>query len=1152
MLISRESSSAMPFPIAAAAAVLAQHVRENSKKYQLPRFELPVRVDSPGLLTWLRAQDHPQKLYFRDRNESLQVAAVGFISLNHGKSLQPADRQYLHSLLRTPKARIYGAQRFDDGHYGNPAPFEQRWSPFDGYVFVLPAIELIISNGKRPILAVNMLSTDDAPVLLRILAALSAAPLSMQAPSSLTLPRAVDVEQLVSYSSWCERMKKILEQLKSGAYSKIVLARAKKFCFAENTVHNPLQILSALDESNKRRGGSNGYLFCLQLENNSSFLGCSPERLFHVHGANVHTAAIAGTVRREHEPELWNAKNVREHNFVVTHISDALSNLKADVSVGVTKVLQLPRLLHLATPIEAKLSGDDGGDVFSLLESLHPTPAVCGMPREKTRKILAEIEHFDRGLFAGPFGWFSRDEAEFCVAIRSALIDSADVIAYAGSGIVEGSEARSEWDETELKMTAFTDLFSGDISLGARCSSPPSGTNGVPNGHTSSSLSQIPAGTNTFDPTRLECEPNLNTLWGGIIADELCRCGVNVFFISPGSRSAPLAIGAIRAARGQIISVHDERSAAFMAIGYARATQRAGAVITSSGTAVANLLPAIVEAHMDNLPLILLTADRPPELRDIGANQSIIQPNIFGTYVNYFADLPCPTDEIPARRLLSDIDHAVFMSGSLPVSHSACNEQSKGPVHLNFMFRENLAPDPQPWNRHCLRGIKTSWKNSINPLTTCGETVGMQNKSNLVDAADRNFGKDTIFSRLNDQQDGIILVAGGPGSPISEEDNLFISLFARTLNWPVVADVTSGIRFDKDVSNLICYADQILATDKAALLMDDKQVIVQFGERFVSKRIAQLMLKCLEKDPFTHIIVTPRRKRSDASLTVTHRVLSTPTRFISSWFVQHNIPLSQMANADAERLSAASFSISPKKRICKEEKLRRLLDASKRIDELLTDCVRKKMDEGIQEPWVARTIISALPSPSALFLGNSMPIRDVDMFGGFTDASVIVGANRGASGIDGIVSTGMGFALGHNVPTVILLGDISFLHDLNALHCVRAGGDLRIPPLTVIVVNNGGGTIFSMLPIAKHHSLFSPAFDTPHSVTFNNVAKMFGLQYVSVSTIRQLEETLKAKEESHRLVEVRVEGTHSENATIHQGIRADIKEAMAGRMENGI
>lgn len=172
-----------------------------------------------------------------------------------------------------------------------------------------------------------------------------------------------------------------------------------------------------------------------------------------------------------------------------------------------------------------------------------------------------------------------------------------------------------------------------------------------------------------------------------------------------------------------------------------------------------------------------------------------------------------------------------------------------------------------------------------------------------------------------------------------------------------------------------------------------------------------------------------------------------------------------------------------------------------------------------------------------------MPIRDADMFGGFIDASLFAGANRGASGIGGIVSTGKRLALGLNVPTVILLSDISLLHDLNALHCVRE---------TVIVVTNGGGTIFSMLLVAKHHALFSPAFDTPHSVTFDNVVEMFGMKYVSVSTIRQLEETLNVKEEGHRLLEVHVEGTQGESAATHKTISADIKEALVSKMQNGI
>ncbi len=1019
---------------------------------------------------------------------------MGFLALCRSDSLTHADRAYLQSLLRSPRARLYGAQRFDDGSHDDVAPtFAPHWRPFGGFVFVLPAVELVVNNEGCPVLAVNMLRRDDAPLLLSVLQQIVATPVALNAPAALALPLAHDVQNIVSYESWSNSMTEILQQLDANAYDKIVLARAKRFLFADGTKHDALRVLAGLDEANAHRGGEGAYLFCLQLQDDVAFLGCSPERLFHVRGDAVHTTAVAGTVRCEEEAGLWSAKNVREHEIVVQHISEQLDRLGARVCVGETKVLPLPRLMHVATPIEGRLASDGGPQrFFQLLECMHPTPAVCGMPREKTRRELARLEPFDRGLFAGPFGWIARDEAEFCVAIRSALVHGADITAFAGSGIVCGSECRSEWDETELKMSAFTDLLTGEVSHRGGREVP----NGKPNGVESSEL-------NTFDPSRMRDEPNLNALWGAAVADELCRCGVATFFVAPGSRSAPLAVGALRAARGRVISVHDERGAAFMAVGYARATGRAAAVITSSGTAVANLLPAAVEAAMDNLPLVLLTADRPPELRDVGANQTIVQVGIFGEYTKWAADMPCPTADIPLRRILSDVDHAVFMSGS------GKDGVESGPVHLNFMFRENLAPDVQPWDRACLNGVGESWTRSIRPLTVC-------------EGFATSVGNCEAFECLDLAREGVIFVGGGPGAPSSEEDRAYVCLLANMLRWPVIASVGSGMRIaDDGCENLVCYADQILATDVAHTLFFGKNVVVQFGERIVSKRFLKLMKRCARNDGFQHVVVTPRRTRCDAMLTATYRVVSTPMAFVSRWY--------ELRGTDYGTFLNETYSS------VKSKSLGRLLETSRRIESYLDERMDAERDNPVREPWLARALVDALPKDTGLYLGNSMPIRDVDMYGG-TRNGLRIAANRGASGIDGIVSSGIGYAMS-GMPTCILLGDMSFLHDMNALHVLRF---LR-HPVTVVVVNNGGGAIFAMLPIAKHRGV-APAFETPHDRCFEGLAWMFGVKYRRVGTVRELETVLREEGREHRLVEVKVECSHEENARLHETIREEISQ----------
>ncbi len=237
-----------------------------------------------------------------------------------------------------------------------------------------------------------------------------------------------------------------------------------------------------------------------------------------------------------------------------------------------------------------------------LLNKLHPTPAVCGSPSLTALDFIRdyEIPSFDRGFYAGPFGYIGRDVSDIIVAIRSGLLsrnedelNSSKLSIFAGAGVVPGSTVQGEWSEIGYKLGVLSSFFSQS-------------------------------------PITLKSFATPNEAWATAFVEELIRCGVSQFYICPGSRSTPLTTALSRAMRMHVgvidcISVHDERAAAFRAVGYGRATSRPAAVVTSSGTAVANLYPAVVEASMDGIPLLLLTADRPYENRDIGANQSIDQ-----------------------------------------------------------------------------------------------------------------------------------------------------------------------------------------------------------------------------------------------------------------------------------------------------------------------------------------------------------------------------------------------------------------------------------------------------------------------------------------------------------------------------------------------
>lgn len=1248
----------LPLSIQSAASALLEWLDQqtliNSHNETTPSNALRARVQvHPGHnapLSWLRANACSQRLFFRSREQSFEVAALGFAHIASGSVFTQEVHSSLIAILNPahPDMRFYGACRFDSSPNTRR---DEEWNPYNGFTFVLPAVELFRDQDAQFYLAVNYYPPSDPDLLRGLLHGLVDAPLSLQTiDASFMIPRAQNIVDMTSFATWDSAMSNILRQLSSNQYDKIVLARRKRFSFSSSAPPDPVHVIAALDEQNRQKSclyvnpvsgqkkllkeeleaeaTKSSYLFCLQLNRKTAFVGCTPERLFHLKDDEIRTEALAGTVKRSASSnevdmlsELLSQKNLEEHRFVVDYIRTALSDSGVSVETNGPHIRRLPRLMHLATDVRGNCSGvskyqegsqnlertERAPSVFRALETMHPTPAVCGMPRERTWKELQELEDFDRGFFAGPLGWFTSYSGEFCVAIRSALIHESNITAFAGSGIVQGSESKSEWEETELKMSAFTDLFSLPSKRNTTTSSNPilNGFHEHPipsprnrvrrhmddvhdqdapiangkcfkrdfsslNASTCSSIStanasvqlsenevsrspsmssvgsQRPLVTSAFsrhdgrsngyfDPSLIENAPNLNALWGCSCIEELCRNGVRTFFVAPGSRSAPLAVGVMRSPHAQMYVSHDERGAGFLAVGYARATRRAAAVITSSGTAVANLLPAVVEASVDALPLVLLTADRPPELRDIGANQAIYQYGIFGEYVRWSKDVPCPCGEIPLRNLLSDVDHAVHMTGSSPLfeGHS---HAFRGPVHLNMMFREKLAPDHQSWDRSCLSSVPLKWKMSSAPLTTYYQKTMQSFSSYRGPGAKayihRHMSKEKhIFDTLRSMKRGVILVSGGSGSVQTENDGLAIYEIARILGWPIVADICSGLRFDGSSDNVVHYADQIFCSDVAFETLRPSAVM-QFGERITSKRISNLIESASRTfEDFVHVLVSSSAKRADAVFTVTHRVIGDISGVLRD--------VQETGRVESER-----FCMQENGRGTDELNLKQLLNISKRIDHILRSMLAADENERLSEPWCARVLSESLIRPSALFIGNSMPIRDLDAFASYKEngLGIKVAANRGASGIDGIISSGIGFGIGMNMDVTIILGDMSMIHDMNALHLLRPGVDGMRIRVTVVVVNNQGGGIFSMLPIAQHREVFSPVFDTPHTVKFGKVSETFGIEYHTASTPRELRKVLRRPHERHRVIEALVAEDHDGNAELHRHLSANISQ----------
>ncbi len=524
---------------------------------------------------------------------------------------------------------------------------------------------------------------------------------------------------------------------------------------------------------------------------------------------------------------------------------------------------------------------------------------------------------------------------------------------------------------------------------------------------------------------------NINSLWSELIVEELIRHGINYFCISPGSRSTPLTTAIARHAQAQKIIIYDERSAAFHALGYARARGKPAVLICTSGTAPANYLPAVIEARQENVPLIVLSADRPPELRDSGANQTVDQIGLFGSYVNWFFDMPAPDANLSPAFVLDRVDRLVDKALGHP----------PGPVHLNCMFREPLAPEKQTLPSRYLNPI-THWLRSRKAFTSV-------TRSRLISEPDR---LDFLLETLNRTRNGLLIAGELP--PWADKISLWRCL--QKLQWPVFADITSGLRLGFDWPGFVPHFDLLLAGDAPRF-----DTVIHMGGRFVSKRLWQYLQT---HPPQVHVQIASGDQWINPSKTVTHRI---------------GIDLGEFC-ALAERNTDNSTQGKS------------LIKRLRRQSDVIAALVEEQFDrETLTQPGIARTIAREMPEGHGLFLANSLSVREMDMFAVRPKKPVFVAANRGASGIDGNISSAAGFAVGLQKPVTLLIGDLAFLHDLNALGVLR-----RIrQPLVVVLINNGGGGIFHWLPIAQFDDVFENYFATPHSFHFRHAAHQFDVQY---------------------------------------------------------
>jgi len=577
---------------------------------------------------------------------------------------------------------------------------------------------------------------------------------------------------------------------------------------------------------------------------------------------------------------------------------------------------------------------------------------------------------------------------------------------------------------------------------------------------------------------------SLNTLWGRAIVQELQRGGVRHVVLAPGSRSSPLALACAEAGSGvRTWMVLDERVAGFFALGLALESGLPVAMGATSGTAGAHLLPAIIEASASGVPLVAITADRPWELHDFGAPQTMPQAGLYGRFVRADVDLSAPEATSAAfRHLRAVVSRAVARAVAAP----------GGPVHLNAPFREPLAPAPDAvtppgLDAEALEGRgEDAFLRTVQPrrLPPAGELEAVRRR---LAAAERG-----------------LVVAG----PRGRQDALPTA--ARTLaasyGYPLVAEAASNVRWSPGVP-AVTHVDLLLRSPGWALGARP-DLVVRLGGGLCSRRLSEW----LDASGAEVVLLSEGGDPIDPQ----HR---------ASVVLEGDVP------AMCEALAAAT---APRRAPWADGFHR----ADVTADAALAAALER--DGRLSEPAVARMVVSLLPAGARLVVASSMPIRDVDAFAPSTAEPVRVLSNRGLNGIDGTLSTALGVAAASGAATVALVGDLAFLHDLGALVQARRTG----LPLTVVVVNNDGGGIFSFLPIARATPYFEALFGTPHGVDLSAAAALAGARFARVTTPSALAGALREPPPQGMQIIEAVVPDRAANVEIHHSLGAAVARAV--------
>ncbi|MCY4073581.1 MAG: 2-succinyl-5-enolpyruvyl-6-hydroxy-3-cyclohexene-1-carboxylic-acid synthase [Chloroflexi bacterium] len=530
---------------------------------------------------------------------------------------------------------------------------------------------------------------------------------------------------------------------------------------------------------------------------------------------------------------------------------------------------------------------------------------------------------------------------------------------------------------------------------------------------------------------------NSNTLYANVFVDALVAAGLKRVCVLPGSRHTPLILAFARHRDAIDIYSHlDERSAAFFALGLATATNEPAALVCTSGSAAANFFPAIIEARQSRTPLLVLSADRPPELRHSGANQTIDQVKLYGDAVAWFVDAPLPEAEPPplALRNLRTL-----------AARAMVKTAGGGVVHINLPFRKPFEPgDDDAEVMNIDRGETTRF---------------VREKRSDASALDDLMRGEARVKR------GLIYFGHGSCRTAAEAGALirWAARASRISGYPILAEYTSnmrniGLSADKCYEPLGAYETYLGA---AGCEFKSIEALIRFGTPPLSKAMGDLVAQA---DLKHHIYCSRDGEWADDSHGITELV--------------HFDPLSAapMPCADDPPTTETAFR-----------------DRIRRAEEIAWKLIDREMETGDYfDGAVVYDVADLMPADGLIFAGNSLPVRQLDQFGKPSERPILAFANRGASGIDGNISSALGIGAAYrDRPLAAIVGDITFYHDMNGLLAIRRCG----VPVTIVVLNNAGGGIFHRLPIHRFEPAFSDYFITAHGLGFSHAAQLYGLDY---------------------------------------------------------